>query len=130
MSLNIKYELFVVHYVKSGGDIEKASKEVNTTPSTAKRWLKRDDVQDKIAELNSDIEKVLKINKTKVVAEYLSLLEEAKVDITKTGTLAKGCLDSVSKLMGYDAPVKVEHSMDLSSWLTNQSMDIIDVEIN
>lgn len=128
--MNLKHELFVVHYVKSGGDIEQASKELNTKPTTAKRWLKRADVQDKIQELNNDIEKTLKINKTKVVSEYLSLYGEAREDIVKTGTLAKGCLDSVSKLMGYDAPIRVDMNIDLSSWLTNQSMDIIDAEIN
>jgi len=129
--MNLKHELFVMNYIKSGADLDTTCKDMSVKSSTAKRWLKREDIQNKITELNSDIEQTLKINKTKIVSEYWDISQEAKKDIEKTGTLAVKSLDSISKLMGYDAPVKVEHSMDLSSWLTQlPKEEIIDVETN
>lgn len=142
--MTLKQEYFAIQYIKSGCDLDAAANESNITTQRAKRWLAAKNVREYIDDLNKDIEKSLKINKTKIVKAYLDIHESAVEGdpvFSKDGiklyqkpdrSAAKASLDSVSKLMGYDAPIKIDMNVDLSTWLTQlpNNEEIIDVETN
>lgn len=135
--MTIKQELFALQYVKSAGDLQLATQAMNISTSVAKRYLRNEQVQDYLTELNADIEKVCKINKANIVQKHLDIHKSAMDgDPIKVGeevytkpdrSSANKALENVSTLMGYNAPSKVDVSVDLSVWLTQQQ-EIIDVE--
>ena len=139
--MSVKTNLFAIQYVKSGGDVVAAAEAMSITPATGKRYLRKPEVQEYIEELNKDIEKVVGINKAKVVQMQLNIHKSAmkgdpifnkegkKVGRRKDRSTARACLAEVSKMMGYDAPKKVDVNVDLSSWLTQQPKELIDTEV-
>lgn len=140
--MTIKQEYFALQYVKSAGDLVAATEALDMPVSTGKRYLRNDEVQDYLAELNKDIEKVCKINKANIVQKHLDIHKSAmQGDPIKVGeeiytkpdrSSANKALENVSTLMGYNAPSKVDVALDLSVWLTQQqnAQEIIDVETN
>lgn len=138
--MTIKKQLFALQYIKAGTDIEAAAQKCNISTSLAKRYLKADDVKDYISTLNGDIEEVLKINKTVIVQKQLDIHDSAmkgdkrydkegnKLDRKPDRAAASRSLENVSKMMGYDAPRKVDVNVDLSVWLTQQQQ-VIEAEV-
>ncbi len=122
MNLSLKQKTALTSYIANGCDADATIKKFpgKLTKQTLTKYINSDAGKSYISEINNDIEAVLKINKVKIVGEYLGLYAEAREDITKTGNLAKGCLDSICKTMSYDAPQQVEVSVDLSTWLIKQ----------
>lgn len=138
--MTLKQELFALQYVKAAGDIEASATAMKMKVASCKRYLRNDDVQNYISELNADIEKVCKINKASIVQKHLEIHDSAmkgdkrynkdgiKLDRKPDRAAANKALENVSTLMGYNAPQKVDVSLDLSVWLTQQTTEVIDVE--
>ena len=137
--ISYKRRDFALHFVRAGGDIEVASKAAKITLHKAKAWLKKNDVQDFIKDLNTDIEKVCKINKAVIVQKHLDIHKQTTQKIIDSNGnkvlanpgAANKALENVSTLMGYNSPTKVDVTTDLSSWLTAQATpkQIIETEV-
>lgn len=130
--MNLKKELFAIQYLRQDCDVKLASEAAGITKATANKWLKETGVKDYLERLRDDIEKVVGISKAKVVKMQLDIHKDAmegdpildkdgeEIGRKKDRSNARQSLDSVARLMGYDAPKKIDVDVDLSVWLTQQ----------
>ncbi len=124
--MNLKQEFFALQYVKHGFDLDAAAKASKISKTKAKRWTKDRGITEYISVLNKDLEKVCKISKAKVVHNFIDLHDEAKKD--RSFAAATTAMREVSAILGYNAPAKVDVSVDLSQWLTQQTIDVEVIE--
>ncbi len=127
MSLSLKQEYAIIHYIKSGCDVNKTLESFpgTLTKNTLNKYLRMDEAKEYISNMNKEIEHTLKINKTLVVAETLDIQQITKADKDYKTSLT--ALKQVSQMMGYDAPTTTNVNVDLSSWLVEQ--DVIEAQI-
>jgi len=123
-SIGLKKELALVHYAKSGCSYDDAIKNFPgaLTKKTLQKYVNSPKGKAYLSELMKDVERACKINKIKVVSEVMDIQQRTKKDEDYKTSLS--ALNSVSKMMGYDAPTQVNVDMDLSSWLVNQSVNL------
>lgn len=109
MKLDNKRRAFVMVYVHNGYKHREAAEEVGMDRYRGVFLLKEPLVQDAVLWFQSQEKTELQISKTEVVEKYKSLIDKAEEE----GDLValNRALEGVSKLMGYQAPVKTEQTI-------------------
>ena len=138
--ISLKQKQFALSYVKNGGNSSKAARKLSITAGTASKWLSIVEVSEYVEQLQSDVAAQAGVDQLWVLKKYKTVYNDAmKGYETAHGTrkdlvAAKGALDSISNMLGYNAPTKVSVEVDLSTWLTQQAkpqlpQEITDAEI-
>ena len=104
----------------------------NTAASRARKYLSTTEVTDYIERLQGNVAEQAGLSLLWTLEKYKALYENAIkgdarydkdgniLDTKPDRVAAKGALDSISRVCGYDAPKKIDISVDLSSWLIQQ----------
>jgi phage terminase small subunit len=132
LELDPKRRAFVVEYMGNGYKSEAAAQAVGFTRGKGKWLLQEPIVQDAVQHLQSIERHEVQISKTAIIEKYKDLLDKAteKDDLV---ALNRG-LEGLSKVMGYNAPVKTEttvtgkvehiHSDDLEEKLLKKMREL------
>lgn len=146
--MNLLQKQFAHNLVKHNGSVAKAVKlsYITIPKSDAKKWMQTSDFQEYSRELTSTLEGIVGVDSVYVLEGYKKLYTdclEGDARYDKDGnflgmrpdrTNARGALDSMARMLGLDAPKEVNINVDLSTWLTQETIkplipkDIIDVE--
>ena len=143
--MNLLQKQYALNILRNEGDTTKALNLSYTTidKRTANKWLKTKEFKEYQKELQDSTSAAVGVDAVYVLNGYKRLYEDCLrgdsrydsegnfIDRKPDRTTAKGTLDSMARMLGLDAPKEVNISVDLSTWISQETikpLGIIDVE--
>lgn len=108
--LTIKEKVFCREYLKTGGNAAEAARRAGYSVKAAKelgfRLLTKDHIKLEVTRLRANVEETLQVTKERVILEHIKIAFDDDLDPRPRIFDRQRSLENISKLMGYDSPVK------------------------